>query len=255
MGGGNLEAVPSALVDLDGVVWLSGEPIGNPAAAVADLRRDHEVAFVTNNAVAPRAVLLERLAAVGIEVGPGGLFTPADVIAGLVEPGQRVLSLSGPGVAEALVARGAELVEDGNCEVVVVGLTDAFDAGGLAAASTAIRAGARFLATNLDPTHPTPKGLMPGSGAIVAAVATAAEQAPEVCGKPAAAMVAHLSSHLGSVGLVVGDRLTTDGALARELGAAFLFVDAGTEVLGGAAAAARGATLEAVVTTWRQLGG
>lgn len=245
----------TALVDLDGVVWLSGEPIGQPERAVAELRRDHRVVFVTNNAASSRGTLLERLGRVGLELDDVDLVTPGSVIASLLPSGARVLSLAGPGVDEAVRAAGAELVSEGPCEFVVVGLTERFDANSLAAASLAIRGGARFLATNLDPTHPTPAGLMPGSGAIVAAVATASESEPEVCGKPAAAMLRFLEREVGAVAVVVGDRASTDGALAASLGAEFLLVDAGTEQAHGVQVAARGGTLEDVVDLWRKARG
>ncbi len=53
-----------------------------------------------------------------------------------------------------------------------------------------MRAGARFVATNVDPTYPVAGGLLPGAGALVAAVATASGRAPEVAGKPEPPMVA-----------------------------------------------------------------
>ena len=90
-----------------------------------------------------------------------------------------------------------------------------------------MRAGARFVATNVDPTYPVPGGLEPGAGALVAAVATAAARDPEVAGKPEVATVELVRERFGSVGVVVGDRPSTDGALAHALGWPFALVLSG----------------------------
>ncbi|MDQ1521858.1 MAG: hypothetical protein QOI55_2931, partial [Actinomycetota bacterium] len=97
----------------------------------------------------------------------------------------------------------------------------------LARASDIVRGGARLVATNLDPTYPAPHGMLPGAGSLVAAVATASGQTPEVAGKPAAATVALVRERLGNDGIVVGDRPSTDGALAAALGWPFALVLSG----------------------------
>ena len=87
--------------------------------------------------------------------------------------------------------------------------------------------GARFVATNLDPTYPVAGGLVPGAGALVAAVSTASGTRPEVAGKPEAAMVALVHARWGTTGVVVGDRPSTDGALAVALEWPFALVLSG----------------------------
>jgi ribonucleotide monophosphatase NagD (HAD superfamily) len=110
-----------------------------------------------------------------------------------------------------------------------------------------VRAGARLIATNDDPTHPTPDGLLPGTGALVAAIATAAEQSPEIAGKPGAAMVALVSSRGQEVSLVIGDRPSTDGVFAAQLGAAFGLVRSDATPVEVAAPAYEGRSLLEVV--------
>ncbi|MCO4859934.1 hypothetical protein MKD49_25885, partial [Herbaspirillum sp. WGmk3] len=78
----------------------------------------------------------------------------------------------------------------GEVDAVVVGLYLDFDYQKLTALSGAIRNGATFIATNDDATYPTPRGPVPGGGAIVAAVATAAGAAPIITGKPFEPMAA-----------------------------------------------------------------
>jgi 4-nitrophenyl phosphatase len=84
-----------------------------------------------------------------------------------------------------------------------------------------------LVGTNEDPTHPTPKGLQPGSGALLAAVATAAQATPEVAGKPHGPFVALLHDRIPDAVLVVGDRPSTDGSLAHRLRLPFALVRTG----------------------------
>jgi glycerol 3-phosphatase-2 len=142
-------------------------------------------------------------------------------------PGARVLACPGPGVREALVEHKLLPVDDGPADAVVVGFHRDFDYAGLDRASAAVRAGARFVATNLDATYPVPGGLIPGAGSLVAAVATAGGRTPEVAGKPEAPTVGLIRERFGDTGVVVGDRPSTDGALATALGWPFALVLSG----------------------------
>jgi ribonucleotide monophosphatase NagD (HAD superfamily) len=89
------------------------------------------------------------------------------------------------------------------------------------------RAGARFIATNLDPTYPAANGLLPGAGALVAAVATAGGRRPEVAGKPEPAMAALVRARYENPVVMIGDRPSTDGVFAAALGVPFALVLSG----------------------------
>ena len=208
------------LLDLDGVVWLAHEAIPGVADGIARLRAAGErVLFVTNASMAPVATLEAALGDIGVPAG-GDVLSSAMAAAHLLEPGSRALVCGGPGVVEALAARGVEVVAEGPVDAVVVGLTRDLTYDLLLRASTAVRDGARFVATNTDPTYPTPSGLTPGGGAIVAAVATASGVAPEVAGKPHPAMAALVRSLVGDgPHVMVGDQDATDLAFGRLLGA------------------------------------
>ena len=151
----------------------------------------------------------------------------ADLLARDLPAGARVLACAGPGVVAALRACGLDPVREGPVDAVVVGWHDDFDFAGLCRASAAIRAGARYVATNLDPSYPGAEGILPGAGSIAAAVTAAAGREPEVAGKPAAPAVAYVRERLGRVGVMVGDRPTTDGAFAAALGWPFALVLSG----------------------------
>jgi 4-nitrophenyl phosphatase len=216
------------IIDLDGVVWLAEQPIPGSADAVERLRRaGYGVIFATNNAAPTVAELQERLARAGIAAGPDDIVTSAQAAASMLAPGSTAVVCGEAGVVEALAARGITVVAEGPADAVVVGWTRRFDFDLLATAATAVRTGARFIGTNEDPTHPTPHRLLPGSGAILAAVATAAQATPEVAGKPHEPLVALLRARVPDAVLVVGDRPSTDGALARRLGLPFALVRTG----------------------------
>ncbi|MGA2835998.1 MAG: HAD-IIA family hydrolase [Acidimicrobiales bacterium] len=219
------------IVDLDGVVWLAGEPIGDAAGAIAALRsRGARVAYVTNNSAPTVDELLARLDRIGIDAAPTDIVSSARVAASLLEPGERVHVLGESGLCEALAARGVLMDGDGPADAAVVGWSRDFDFAALAAVSSVARRTGRLVATNSDPTHPTPEGLMPGSGALLAAVATASGVVPTVAGKPNPPMVEYVRRHVlgaGATAVVVGDQPGTDGLLAERLGVPFALVDSG----------------------------
>lgn len=223
---------PVVCCDLDGVVWRGDEPIPGAGAAISALcEAGFRVAFVSNNSSQPVGEVAAKLAAAGVRASPDDVITSAvsaaTLLASALDPGSPVLACAGPGVVEALEAVGLRAVEREPARAVVVGFHREFDYDELVRASAAVRNGARFVATNLDATYPVPGGMIPGSGAIAAAVATAAGRAPEVAGKPERPMVDLIRARFGSSGLVVGDRPSTDGALAGALGWPFALVLSG----------------------------
>jgi 4-nitrophenyl phosphatase len=215
-------------LDLDGVLWRGAMPIPGAAEAVARLRAHGDrVAFLTNNAAPTVAEHLAKLAGMGVEASAEELLTSAQAAATLLPSGATALACAGPGVREALAARGVRTVDAGPADAVVVGWHLEFDFSRLARAADAVRRGARLIGTNEDATFPTPDGLLPGAGALLAAVAYASEARPEVAGKPHPPMRRLIAERIGSVATVVGDRPSTDGELARALGARFGLVLSG----------------------------
>lgn len=216
------------IIDLDGVIWLADQPLEGVGPAVRALR-DHgvRVLFATNNSAPTLAELLDRMRAADIEAAPADVMTSAQAAASLVAAGERVLTLAEGGAIEALEDRGAKLVSEGPVDAVVVGWTRHFSFEDLARAAGAVRAGARLIGTNEDPTHPTPSGLLPGAGALLAAVVTASGHRADVAGKPYRPMIELIRSRHLQLGTVVGDRPSTDGLLARSLGVSFSLVLSG----------------------------
>lgn len=212
--------------DLDGVVWLAGQAIPGSPEAVERLRSGgHRVAFVTNNSTPTLAEYVDRLEKAGIVVHPDELATSSQAAATLLAPGSRAAVVGGAGLREALTARGVELVAcDDHPDAVVVGRSLELDFTELAHAATAIRNGARFLATNTDATFPTPNGPEPGAGALIAYLQVGSGRTAEVAGKPEPAMADLVRSRYGQPDVVVGDRPETDGAFAVQIAAPFALV-------------------------------
>lgn len=217
------QPAPVWVVDLDGVVWLADQPIPHGADAVARARRmGVRVLFVTNNSSLTVGEYVAKLAGMGIDVPPDDIVTSAQAAASLLDPGKSAVVCAGPGVTEALEQHGVEARVEGPADAVVVGWHRDFDFSRLTVACRAVWGGASFLATNNDATYPTPDGLLPGAGSIVAAVARATGTDPVVAGKPNRPVADLLTARAGGrVTLVIGDRLDTDGLLAARLGVPF----------------------------------
>lgn len=217
------------MLDLDGVLWRGSRPLEGSADAVAVLRAaGHRVAFLTNNSFTAVAELVAKLEEMGVPAAPADICTAAQAAAGLLEAGSTALVVGGPGVVEALVARGVEVVTDGGkVDAVVVGFDPTFDYKKLTAAFQAVRDGARLIGTNADPTFPTSRGEIPGGGSIVASVAYASGTTAEMAGKPNDPAARLLAERLGPISWLIGDRPDTDGAMATAVGARFGLVLSG----------------------------
>ena len=225
------------LVDLDGVVYRGAQPV----PGVAELLRKRAAAgdrviYVTNNSRSHRDEYEARLRKMGVPVAPNGeqsIVTAARAAAVLLAdsnpPPRLAMVLGGPGLARELRDVGIAVVtptERGLAaqpDALVVGVDFSLTYSRLSISATAVRRGARFVATNRDPIYPTAEGLNAGAGAMVAAVAVAADREPDlVIGKPeprlfeAAAELAGLPVHEA---VVIGDGLATDIRAANRVGA------------------------------------
>ncbi len=217
-------ALPGNVVlDLDGVIFLgSGAIPGSARVLTAMSARGARVIFATNNATKTTAQIAARLAeVVGFSVDPASIVTSAVAAAGsLTLDDQPVFIVGETGLAETIQGAGHSLTAHSNAaRSVVVGLDRSISYDKLEGASTAVRRGARYIATNTDATFPVPGGSVPGAGAIVAAVSTASGRDPEVAGKPHRPMIAQIEPLLApGTTWMIGDRPETDIALAKAAG-------------------------------------
>lgn len=246
--------VRGILCDLDGVVYRGehacpGAVAGLTAAKEAGVR----VLYMTNNASRPPEEVAAHISDLGVPTRAEDVLGASQVAASVlaaqrpeivrvdsvdgVDGGDgetsHVLAVGGPGVALALREAGlpavlpeqtrvaAEAGRPVRVAAVVQGYGSGVTALDLAEAGYAIGAGATWLATNDDATLPTERGFAPGNGALVAAVAHATGQVPQVVGKPHGAAYEVALARLGlpvQQCLMIGDRLETDIGGARAAG-------------------------------------
>jgi 4-nitrophenyl phosphatase len=223
--------VRGLILDMDGVLWKDMTPIGSLARIFAGIRSAGlQVVLATNNATMTVEQYLDKLAGFGVKLDPRQIITSAHAAAAaLVKafPDRGAVYVVGEkGILTALCDAGFAAITDADDGSPVIAVVAGIDRGltyqKLQRAMTHIRAGARFYGTNPDATFPTPAGLVPGAGSILAAIQTAAAVDPIIIGKPASFMFT-LGAEIMQLAmpevLVVGDRLETDIAGGQHVGA------------------------------------
>lgn len=236
--------VDCIVMDCDGVLWQGDKLLPGVRESIQLLREmGKRLVFVTNNSNKSRRQYVHKFETLGITVEKEEVFSAAFAAAAYLKTQQlegKAMVIGGKGIVDELnemyieVDPGVfnavqctetdweELDIDPDCAAVIVGQDTSFTYAKLAYASLAIQRGAKFVATNPDAGDAIGPGLMPGAGAIVAAVEKACGVAPEIyAGKPSAFLLELLKgNHVDMTRtLVVGDRLDTDIAFGRAGGA------------------------------------
>jgi HAD superfamily hydrolase (TIGR01458 family) len=181
-------SMASILLDIDGVLHVSGDPISGAAEAVAELRRaGHALRLVTNNSTSPRSVLANELREMGFELEDNELQTTPGAAVRELE-GKRVLALVMPSVlpdleALELVGHDADAVLIGGCDESLEP-NNVFTYMNLARAFEEIQAGASFFCMHKNKWWQTSRGPMLDSGAFVAGLEYATGVEVTVLGKP-----------------------------------------------------------------------
>lgn len=235
-----------ALLDLDGVVYLSHAAIPGAVEALSAARDSGmKLAYLTNNASRTAETVAGHLRDLGLSgVTAGDVVTSAQAIASVVAAevptGARVLVVGGEGLRVALHTHGLTCVDtvDDEPVAVVQGYSPEVGWLQLAEASYAIESGMPWFVSNTDLTIPTSRGIAPGNGALVNAVRAATGVEPVVAGKPCAPLFEETLARIAPrAPLMVGDRLDTDIAGARNVGITSLMVLTGVNSLADAAVA------------------
>lgn len=246
MAGRLLDTCDALLLDLDGTVYRGGQAVPGVPAAIEAVRAERvAVRFVTNNASRAPGEVAEHLTALGVAASADEVSTSAQagalVLADRLPLGADVLVVGSPALAAEVAAVGLTPTDRATATTaaVVQGLAQDVAYPMLAEATVAVRAGALWVACNVDKTIPTERGLLPGNGALVAAVRAATDQEPVVAGKPAAPLMeASIKAAGARSPLVVGDRLDTDIEGAAAVGIPALFVLSGVDTPASLLAAA-----------------
>lgn len=222
------------LLDVDGVLMVSGEPIAGAADAVAELRtRGHRLRFVTNNTTRSRAALAAELRGMGVELADEELQTTAYAAARALT-GRRVLALTMHAVVEDL--EGVELVGEGADAVLVGGADETYETNqvfsymNLARAFSELEAGAELYCLHKNRWWQTRRGPLLDAGAFVAGLEYAAEVEAVVLGKPSAAYFGAAAEALDAepeLTWMVGDDIESDIAGAQRFGLKTVLVRTG----------------------------
>ena len=240
---GLLERFDGIVCDLDGVVYRGHEAMAHAVEALrAAMSAGVRVVYATNNASRAPAEVAAQLNALGLPGPVTRVVTSAQAgahyLASHCLPGSRVLAVGGPGVALALEEAGLVPVPSQSVttaalpEQPVVAILQGYGSQvawtDLAEAAYAVQDGALWVATNIDSTLPTERGVAPGNGTLVGAVRVAVGVDPIVVGKPQSPLY-DLSVEVLGTGvdrtLAIGDRLDTDimGATAAGIDSLFVF--------------------------------
>ena len=233
---GRLDGYDVVLLDLDGTVVRGADPVPGAAEVVNELRAAGTVVqFITNNASRAPEEVAQHLAGLGVRVTSDEVLTSGQaavaLLAAELPAGAAVLVVGTDALADAVRAVGLRPVTTAAEQpaAVVQGHSPQTGWTRLAEACLAIRAGARWVACNVDRTLPTERGLLPGNGAMVAALQAATDRRPVVAGKPARSLLDTALDRTGAQRpLVVGDRLDTDIAGACAAGMDSLLVLSGS---------------------------
>ena len=225
--------------DLDGVVYRGKAAVPYAVESLSSaITAGVHVVYATNNASRAPAEVGAHLDALGLTGPISRVVTSSQAgaryVAERCPAGSRVLAVGGPGVALALHEAGLVPVSApaARSEPSVVAVLQGFGAHvawtDLAEAAYAVQAGALWVATNIDSTLPTERGVAPGNGALVGAVRQAVGVDPVVVGKPHTPLYDLSVSVLGTSldrTLAIGDRLDTDivGATAAGMDSLFVF--------------------------------
>jgi len=229
------ESYDALLLDLDGTVYLGGQPIDHVAPALARAKQQGaRSVFVTNNASRPPSEVAAALSGMGVPAQPDDVLTSPQAAAVMLSDkhpaGTKVLVIGAPWLVESVRAAGLVPVRLATDAPAALVQGHSPDTGWreLAEGCIALRAGADWVACNVDTTLPTDRGLLPGNGAMVAALMAATGLQPRVAGKPARPLLDAAVRLSGCHRpLVVGDRLDTDIACAVAAGAPSLLVFTG----------------------------
>lgn len=215
------------LFDLDGTVYRGEHLLPGAKEAITALRSTgRRLLFVSNKPLHSRRHYAQKLTKLGIPTSEDSVLNSSYVLARCLatrSPGAHVFAIGEPPLAEELKNAGLELCDEPTrIEYVIAAFDRTLTYAKLNTAFQALRAGARFVATNADRTCPIEGGEIPDAAAVIAALeATSGKTVSEVFGKPSSEMVRVAVERLGIPAthcVMIGDRLETDMMMARRNG-------------------------------------
>jgi 4-nitrophenyl phosphatase len=218
--------IKAVILDMDGVLWKDSEPIGDlPTIFQRFSDENISVVLATNNATRTVSQYLQKIKHMGVVLSEDQIVTSGQAVIYYLRktyPSGSMVYVVGSDGLKSIVTEAGFSLDENNAAAVVVGVDRDISYNKIRIASKLIREGAEFIGTNPDKTFPTPRGLEPGAGSIIASVAAAAEKEPVYVGKPGKIMMDLSLSRLQGITkeqvLQVGDRLDTDIAAGQNYG-------------------------------------
>ncbi len=212
-----LSKITHLIIDMDGVLYLDDQPMPCLREFIAFLR-ERPIPFIlaTNNSSRTPQEFVDKLASMGVQVSPDEILVSGQATARYLAreypPGTRAHVFGMPALRQALTDEGFVLADE-DVQLVVASMDREVTYEKLKRATLLIRGGACFIATNLDPTQPSEEGLVPGTGAMIAALEAASDVKAKAIGKPEPTMYQLAMEQMGAppeTTATIGDRVDTD---------------------------------------------
>jgi NagD protein len=222
------------LTDMDGVLVREEDPIPGAKEFIAALRAaDIPFLVLTNNSIfTPRDLRVRLLRSSGIDVPEESIWTSALATAQFLDdqrPGGSAYVVGETGLTAAVHDIGY-VMTDQDPDYVVLGETRTYSFEAITRAIRLINGGARFIATNPDPSGPSAQGMLPATGSVAALISTATGRAPYFIGKPNPLMMRSALNRLeahSETTVMIGDRMDTDIISGLEAGLRTILVVTG----------------------------
>ncbi len=220
-------------MDMDGVIVREDHLVPGADRFVGRLAEtNHPFLILTNNSMYTTRDLAARLTRLGLEVAPERIWTSALATAKFLDdqrPDGSAFVIGEAGLTTALYQAGYTLVET-DPDYVVLGETRTYSFERIARGIQLISRGARFIATNPDPTGPSPAGPLPATGSVAALISAATGVQPYYVGKPNPLMIRSALRQIGAHSestVMIGDRMDTDIVTGLEAGLETILVLSG----------------------------
>jgi len=233
-----LRKIKGLIIDMDGVLWQGDTPMPG-LHRFFDVLRERQIKFIlaTNNNTQTPEGFVQKAGKMGVEIPPKQVVTAAVATAQYLRlkypPGSRIYVV-GEAALKGLIADAGFTLADTDVKAVVATMDRQLTYEMLKRATLLIRAGADFIGPNPDLAYPTSEGIVPGGGAILAAISAASDRKPLIIGKPESWMF-KISMERMQLGVdetaSLGDRLETDIAGGQRLGLKTILVLSGISTM------------------------
>lgn len=227
----------SYIIDMDGVLVAGKKMIPGADEFIKKLKaKQIKFLVLTNNSIYTPVDLAHRLQTAGLDIDKNQIFTSAMATANFMKTQKKTGSafVIGEGGLNVAIHDAGYIMTSDNVDFVVLGETFNYDFHQITKAIRLIHNGARFLATNPDPTGPTASGIVPATGAMAALIEKASGKSPFYCGKPNPFMIRSALNYLGVHSentTLIGDRMDTDIVTGIQTGMETILVLSGVTSL------------------------